>query len=134
MTNQEKISPAKRVEQVLTLESLPVTQEEKEFLVKQASFMRETTESIWLEEIRYAVPALNYQAISGPEQATAESEGDLTRLKQLDAIFSNTNYSDEVLAAILPHFSNYLKSLSDLRSLPLGEVQAALVMLAGGKR
>lgn len=59
---------------------------------------------------------------------------DLQQLKELDAVLFNHNYSDEVFAGLLPHVAAYLQLAHRLRSLPLGEVKSATVVVAGGKR
>lgn len=58
----------------------------------------------------------------------------LAQLKELDALFLKNAYSDEIFLGMLPYVTTYLNSLPRLRSLQLGEVQAAFVMLPGGKR
>jgi hypothetical protein len=58
----------------------------------------------------------------------------LTQLKEIDALLRDNHYDDEVFLEILPYVQSYLEAASTLRALPLGEVKAATVMLAGGKR
>ena len=58
----------------------------------------------------------------------------LTQLKEIDARLRDNHYDDEVCLEILPYVQSYLEAASTLRALPLGEVKAATVMLAGGKR
>jgi hypothetical protein len=59
---------------------------------------------------------------------------DLNQLKEMDARLCNNQYDDEVFARILPYVASYFEAAAALRALPLGEVQGATVMLAGGKR
>ncbi|MCX6021744.1 MAG: hypothetical protein NTZ05_08430 [Chloroflexi bacterium] len=59
---------------------------------------------------------------------------DLAQFKAIDALLHNKSYSDETFEKILPHYKIYLEAQAKLRALPLGEVQSATVMLAGGKR
>ena len=58
----------------------------------------------------------------------------LARLKELDAVLHQNQYRDEVFIGMLPYVELYLQSLPRLRELPLREVKAATVMLAGGER
>jgi len=59
---------------------------------------------------------------------------DLATLKALDALLHDSKYDDETFQKILPHFQAYLEAREKLRSMPLGDVKAAQVMLAGGLR
>jgi hypothetical protein len=59
---------------------------------------------------------------------------DAGQLKEIDALFKNNQYADEVYEKILPYMSVYLETASRLRQLPLGEAKGVTVMLAGGKR
>ncbi len=59
---------------------------------------------------------------------------DVAQLKAIDALLFGNQYSDETFEKILPHYQLYVEAQAKLRALPLGEVQSALVMLAGGKR
>ncbi len=59
---------------------------------------------------------------------------DVATLKAVDALLRNNSYDDATFKKILPHYQEYLEAREKLRELALGEVQAAQVMLAGGKR
>jgi len=59
---------------------------------------------------------------------------DLATLKTIDALLKNNRYDDATFEKILPHYQEYLEAREKLRAQPLGEVQTAQVMLAGGKR
>jgi hypothetical protein len=59
---------------------------------------------------------------------------DVATLKALDGILKNNGYDDATFEKILPHYQEYLDAREKLRALPLGEVQTAQIMLAGGKR
>lgn len=59
---------------------------------------------------------------------------DVATLKTLDALLKGNDYDDATFAKILPHYQEYLEAREKLREQPLGEVQTAQVMLAGGKR
>ena len=59
---------------------------------------------------------------------------DVSTLKAIDALLKNSDYDDATFEKILPHYQQYLEAREKLRALALGEVQAAQVMPAGGKR
>ena len=59
---------------------------------------------------------------------------DISTLKAIDALLKNSGYDDATFEKILPHYQQYLEAREKLRALPLGEVQTAQVMPAGGTR
>ncbi len=59
---------------------------------------------------------------------------DLATLKALDALLKGSNYDDATFEQILAQYQEHLDAREKLRRLPLGEVQTAQVMLAGGER
>ena len=59
---------------------------------------------------------------------------DIETLKKIDTLLKNNAYDDATFEKILPHYQEYLEAREKLRALPLGEVQTAQVMLAGGRR
>ena len=59
---------------------------------------------------------------------------DVAILKAIDALLKNNAYDDATLEKILPHYLEHLEARAKLQALPLGEVQTAQVMLAGGQR
>ena len=59
---------------------------------------------------------------------------DLATLKAIDALLKNNDYDDATFEQVLTHYRQYLEAREKLLELPLGEVQTAQVMLAGGER
>lgn len=78
------------------------------------------------------------QTVCGSSLSSNKREGmnamDVETLKKLDALLKNNAYDDATFEKILPHYQEYLEAREKLRALPLGEVQTAQVMLAGGQR
>lgn len=63
MSEQEPTA-AEAVDFILTLNRLPVTDEERERLVASYPAMREMAESLRIPEVRYGEPAMIYPALS----------------------------------------------------------------------
>ena len=55
-------------------------------------------------------------------------------LRRIDETLIRGTHSDDLLDAVLPYVRRNLEVAAALRSLPLGEVTNALVLVAGGRK
>lgn len=124
---------AAMVDEVLTTAGLPVSAEEREWLITYYPVLREMVSQLRVPEARYAEPALIYSSHAATRHELPENIA-LARLRQLDALLFGNAYSAETFVALLPHVSRYFQSLPQLRALELGEMTTFGVMLAGGER